>query len=114
MSIKLLSASAFALALSLTAIPAFADVTITQQRSVGVYYGDLDLTTTTGAQKLLHRITRAAELACATPRPGEDLTAAGDVESCVKSAIDQAVTEVGSPLLAQAWEGSSASTVAQE
>ena len=101
MSIKLLSASAFAIAVSMATVPAFADVTITEERSVTVRYGDLDLSTSTGAHELLARIARAARIACSSSSR-EDLSDLRYENTCVSDAIDQAVADVGSPLLAEA------------
>ena len=101
MSIKLLSASAFAIAVSMAAVPAFADVTITEQRSVLVKYHDLDISTSAGAHELLARITRAAELACSNGDTGMDLPSAAAHRACINDAIDHAVADVGSPLVAE-------------
>ncbi len=102
MSIKLLSASAFALATLLATVPAFADVTITEQRSVTVRYGDLNVSTPDGAQELLGRISRAAAMACEGPRIGTDLAGEPARKACINDAIDRAVAEVGAPLVAEA------------
>jgi len=101
MSIKLLSASAFAIAISMAVVPAFADVTITEQRSVTVRYGDLNISTSAGAQELLARITHAAEMAC-DAHFTTDIASASATKTCVNNAIDRAVAEVGSPLVAEA------------
>ena len=101
MSIKLLSASVFALAVTLASVPAFADITITEKHSVTVQFGDLDLSTRAGAHELLARISRAAAIAC-DPGFGVDLPTMSATRECVNNAIDQAVAEVGSPLLAEA------------
>ena len=114
MSIKLLSASAFALAISMAAVPAFADITITEQRSVTVRYGDLDISTPAGAHVLLARISRAAALACDQGDAGPDLSSATATRACINQAIDRAVAEVGSPLVAEAWgTGLAGSSTAQ-
>ena len=102
MSIKLLSASAFALAISMAAVPAFADVTITEQRSVTVRYGDLDISTPAGAHALLARISHAAALACEEAETRIDLADVEATNACINQAIDRAVAEVGSPLVAEA------------
>jgi len=101
MSIKLLSATAFAIAVSMAVVPAFADVTITEQRSVVVRYGDLDISTSPGAHELLARITRAAHTAC-DDHFTTDVATASATTACVNEAIDRAVAEVGSPLVAEA------------
>ncbi|MFZ1989405.1 MAG: UrcA family protein [Alphaproteobacteria bacterium] len=101
MSNKLLSASAFAIAISMAVVPAFADVTITEQRSVTVRYSDLDISTSPGAHELLARITRAAEMACDSHFT-TDLVGASATKACINDAIDRAVAEVGSPLVAEA------------
>ena len=102
MSIKLLSASAFAIVVSMATVPAFADVTVTEQRSVVVHYADLDIATSSGAHELLARITRAAALACDSGEFVTDVSSAAAHEACVNDAIDHAVAEVGAPLLAEA------------
>lgn len=101
MSIKLLSASALALAITLAAVPAFAAITITEQRSVTVRYGDLDLSKPRDAQILLGRINRAAERACESPSDRTDLVDYGNYSTCVSDAIEQAVAQV--PTLTAAY-----------
>ena len=72
--------------------------TVNGERSIKVSYGELDLTKPTGAEALYRRIRRAAFTVCGaydSPMPGSYAAKS----RCFKSAVDDAVSKVNSPLL---------------
>jgi UrcA family protein len=72
--------------------------TINGARSIKVSYSELDLTKPTGAEALYRRIRKAAFTVCGaydSPMPW-NYTAKSQ---CFKSAVDDAVSKVNSPLL---------------
>ncbi len=73
--------------------------TINGERGIKVSYSELDLTKPTGAEALYRRIRKAAFTVCGaydSPMPWS-YTAKS---RCFKSAVDDAVSKVNSPLLA--------------
>jgi len=61
-----------------------------------VRFGDLDLSQSSGAAVLYHRLERAAAMACA---PLDDLLRHRYFEVCVQSAVRMAVAKVDRPAL---------------
>ncbi len=80
--------SAFA-AMALSSSPAIAKTQ--ENRSVEVYFGDLDLDTDTGARALKHRIRSAARTVC-SPRPGVGLNDRLNYSNCFSSAVSSGST----------------------
>jgi UrcA family protein len=64
--------------------------------SVTVKYGDLNLSTDEGAQRLYGRITQAARSVCETQN-GRDPKAVATSRTCESAAIARAVSDVHSP-----------------
>ena len=64
-----------------------------------VTYGDLNVSSASGAATLYSRIRGAAEDVC-RPLKGDDLSAKHAFESCINKAIASAVNQVGVPALA--------------
>jgi UrcA family protein len=75
----------------------------TEPASIKVRFGDLDLSTTTGAQTLYRRIAAAASEVCGYE--GRGLTEVAVWNSCYRGAIADAVTKVNSPLLTAVHTG---------
>lgn len=86
-----------AIVLGLSSVNSFA-TTVNGERSIKVSYSELDLTKPAGAEALYRRIRKAAFIVCGaydSPMP-LNYTAKSQ---CFKSAIDEAVSKVNSPLL---------------
>jgi UrcA family protein len=66
-----------------------------------VAFGDLDVSTNSGATTLLQRINAAAADVC-TPAHSSRKWSEQQAETCRKRAVNDAVDEVGSPALTQA------------
>ncbi len=95
------------------AAPALAQTSDTLP-SVAVKYGDLDLGSPAGAQRLLKRIEAAANTACGGAPDIRQLNQWTNFEACRKSAIARAVVAVDSPMLtATAHRGFPASFAAR-
>ena len=94
---------ALAAALSCAA-PALAQTSLAQTSdtvpSVAVKYGDLDLGSPAGAQRLLKRIEAAANTACGGAPDIRQLNQWTSFEACRRSAVARAVVAVDSPMLA--------------
>lgn len=91
-----LSAALVALSLSASQFAAASD-TVTQ--SVTVSYADLNLSNTAGAKTLYSRISKAARKVCSISGESPYAFLDYDKRRCIRSAIDQAVTKVDSPVL---------------
>jgi UrcA family protein len=78
--------------------------------SVTVRYADLDLSSPAGANALYHRIQAAAKQVCGFP--GTDLVEQTIWRSCYRSAVDNAVRKVNSPLLIAVHSGKPAAMTA--
>lgn len=63
-----------------------------------VIYGDLDITSASGAKILLKRIRSAADKLCGSYRPG-DLWGRADHYKCVRTTIGETVAALNSPPL---------------
>lgn len=72
-----------------------------QKRSIEIAFNDLNVSTEPGARLLLKRIDRAARKVC-DQRSHSQLLPRSDANyrRCVAGAVDAAVNQVGSPLLA--------------
>jgi UrcA family protein len=66
--------------------------------SVVVQYADLDVSHSTGASALYHRLRGAAETVC-SPLDGRDLASRAAFNACVQSALNTAVAKVNQPAL---------------
>ena len=102
MSFKINTLAALTLALAAFAQPASAAERFTQ-RSVTISSADLNLASATGAKQLYKRINRAAETACG-PRPSGFVlqvfpSARREYKSCVRDAVENAVTSLNNPLV---------------
>ena len=94
---QLLVSGLAAIVLGLVSASSFAK-TIDGERSIRVSYGELDLTKPAGAESLYRRIRKAAFTVCGaydSPMPWS-YTAKS---ACFKTAVDEAVSKVNSPLL---------------
>jgi UrcA family protein len=67
---------------------------------VTVHYGDLNLDTDSGVQRLQRRLVAAAREVCGRPDP-RNLRLASDARKCFDQAMVRAVAEVGNTRLAQ-------------
>jgi UrcA family protein len=80
------------------------------QTAARVTYADLDVSTADGAHALLGRIDIAAKTACGVETHSPLLPhEAGYHRACVASAVDAAVKQIGSPILAELHNPSPAS-----
>ena len=68
-------------------------------RHVAVRDGDLNLTTTDGAEELLGRLSFAAVRVCGAETPDRDLKIFALQRICVKDTMDRAVASAPSPLV---------------
>jgi len=93
----------FALATVLTGHMASAAISTDDVKTVVVRYQDLDLSQPKDAQRLYARITRAARTACDN-NPSSDLGRLAVYESCLRTAITNAVTQVNSPQLTSVYQ----------
>lgn len=102
--------AAFALAVLLTAPaaaqPSVSEVTVrahphpnVEVRSKAVSYRDLDMKTIEGAETLLGRIRRAAEVVCSPAPAMKSIREFQDYERCRAEAIQGAVAQTKSPEL---------------
>lgn len=99
--------SVFALALALAAPAASFAAPEGGVLQVKVSYGDVNLNTTKGAVRLLHRLDRAATEVCG----GAILRNPIDVEmarasDCYRAAMDRSVVQVNAPVLSALYERS--------
>lgn len=94
--------SGFALlgALSAAAIPAHASDT--QQISTTVRLGDLDLTSSDGAQAAMSRIHRAAREICGPDPDVREFDSRRLYNQCVDQAVDRAVASLDMPMVTAA------------
>ncbi|MGH6993153.1 MAG: UrcA family protein, partial [Caulobacteraceae bacterium] len=76
--------------------------------SVRVQTADLDLSTSAGAHALLQRIDWAANAACGGAPDIRLLSQVQQYQSCRKSAIEGAVSQVHSPMVASMAKGDKA------
>jgi UrcA family protein len=95
-SVLVLGAALAALSLSAQQ-PAYAGETVTQ--SVTVSYSDLNLSNVAGAKTLYGRIRMAARKVCTVDGESPYEFQNVDKRRCIRSAIDQAIIKVGSPVL---------------
>jgi UrcA family protein len=72
-------------------------------RHVTVHYGDLNLNTEVGAERLFHRIGGAANYVCG--EEGRGLDEQREWEDCYHDAVDRAVDTVHSPLVTSLNKG---------
>jgi UrcA family protein len=80
------------------------------QTAARVTYADLDVSTADGARALLGRIDIAARAACGVKTHSPLLPhEAGYHRACVANAVDAAVRQIGSPILAELHNQSPAS-----
>jgi UrcA family protein len=91
-----LGATLVALSLSASQFAAASD-TVTQ--SVTVSYADLNLSNVAGAKTLYGRIRMAARKVCTVDGESPYEFQNVDKRRCIRSAIDQAIIKVGSPVL---------------
>jgi UrcA family protein len=97
MKTSLLIALTFAAAASTAAVAAPAS---DQVRSVQVSYRDLNLSHTSDAQRLLHRLDRAAAEACgASTFSLREVQAEVRHTNCYRSSMDRAVAALHSPMV---------------
>jgi UrcA family protein len=94
---SLISASALAIVL-LGPRVTHADAVAQRQAEV-VRFGDLNLDTRSGAEKLLHRIQMAAATVCKGDEPTGSRLPSAAQEACIRNAVSSAVRNVDSPLL---------------
>jgi UrcA family protein len=73
-------------------------------RQVVVRTGDLNLAREEGAHVLLDRLTSAANVACSAA-DSRDLTLRPIYRYCVNEALNRAVADTGSPLVASLYTG---------
>ena len=73
------------------------DATNTQTHQLKVRYSDLNVSTVDGATALYHRIQGAARFVCG--QEGRSLEEQMQWRSCVRSAVEGAVSAVDSPVL---------------
>ena len=72
-------------------------------RHVTVHYGDLNLNSEPGAERLFHRIGAAANFVCG--EEGRSLVEQREWEDCYHDAVDHAVDTVHSPMLTSLNKG---------
>lgn len=72
-------------------------------RKVTVHYGDLNLNTEAGAERLYHRIGGAATYVCG--QEGRSLEEQREWQGCYHEAVDHAVDTVHSPLVTSLNKG---------
>jgi UrcA family protein len=93
------------------AVIAPADAKTTTAHAVHVSYRDLDLSTTDGNARLLHRIQLAAERVCDVNHGPQPLTWRIASDRCVNQTMDRAVADVNSPMLTAMHEGRTAPVI---
>jgi UrcA family protein len=88
---------ATALAILYSCTPAWADTPL-ESRSVTVHFGDLNINSASGAERLYQRIARAAEDVCGDNSASQRLLMySSRYATCVRSAIGAAVARVNHP-----------------
>lgn len=114
MSTKLISASAFALALAISS-PVFAESLklVTDSVSMPVSYADLDVSSAAGIKALKARIERTAEIACGSRPFIRDLKSTKVFQSCVDDAVSAAIASSGVSALAANREPSTVALAKQ-
>jgi len=73
-------------------------------RSVKVHFGDLDLNSPAGAERLYKRLSVAARDVCGEEWDIIDLQQLADIRECRSDAVEDAVTTVDRPMLTAAYE----------
>lgn len=68
--------------------------------SIRVPIADLNLQSEAGARVALRRITRAASTICGDAADSREMARAALFQACVRSVVDKAVADAGSPTLA--------------
>lgn len=104
---SLLAAAAGAVLLGAAPLAATAG-TDADAPAMAVSYGDLDLSTESGARILFERIQVAADEVCPAVPDIRDLNRVATHSRCVRGAIARAVQQVGSPRLAAVFSAQSA------
>ena len=94
---QLLVSCLAAIVLGLASASSFA-TTVNGEPSLKVSYGDLDLTKPAGAEQLYRRIRKAAYTVCGAYESPIFWSYAAK-SPCFKTAVDEAVSKVNSPLL---------------
>jgi UrcA family protein len=89
--------------------PAALAQTPSEPASVRVAYGDLNMSTRTGGEILLHRIQSAAKKACAKAVEHSPLTPRA-MTSCRQDTVAHAVRQMNIATLTAAWGGQTAPT----
>jgi UrcA family protein len=90
---------AFVTAVALSGSALAQDRQDTSPRTMTVHYSDLNISTTAGARALYQRIRGAAGLVCGAHTDRLGVYAWRDWDSCVHTAVNDAVEKVHSPLL---------------
>src|SRR5579863_3364645 len=67
------------------------------QVSVRISYGDLDLSSQTGAREMIGRIDNAARVICGEPSSNADLSGWAQQRACAQSTVSDAVASLGNP-----------------
>lgn len=104
----------FAAAFALAAVAAVAPTNASNVSgggvpSLDVTYSDLNLANRAGAEALLRRIRSAASQVCGGDQRTtmlKDLKMAREFRACVRTAVDDAVRQVNSPLVTAVYRGS--------
>ena len=78
-----------------------ASATTIERNSQRVSYADLNLDHQAGAEVLLHRIRTAADAVCGDRFGRMSLRRHATIRACSRSAMNKAVSDVGSPVLAE-------------
>ncbi len=91
--------------------PAALAQTPTEPASVRVAYGDLNMSTRTGGEILLHRINSAAKKACARTVERSPLTPTA-MTNCQQDTVAFAVRQMNIGTLTAAWGGAKTTTLA--
>jgi UrcA family protein len=68
--------------------------------SQAVFVGDLNLSSQAGASIALRRIQTAAAVVCGEPPDVRELDRTGYFRACIHDAVDRAVTDLDSPVVA--------------
>jgi UrcA family protein len=97
---RILAATIFAALTSSIATVSFASDS-PDALQVKVKYGDLNVSTTTGAVTLYNRLRGAADTVCRPFKPSKigDLAASSFFTTCVQKAMSNAINEVNEPAL---------------
>lgn len=104
-----LSAAAIALLASSAFIAAAqANDSFRTTTNIDVFYGDLNLDHPAGAEKMMHRINRAAVRACGGTPDSRDLRERHAFRQCVTTATANAVRQLNAPLVTALFFGRSA------